>query len=102
MGVPLLEVTVFHPHDVPGAQEGGADRLYLRGSATPEAVSPEPVLVSSVARETDLPVFVLLRLNDTWTSTGGASGCPASGPIVDTRRPRAASRGVDNASRSPF
>lgn len=71
MGVPLLEVTVFHPHDVPGAQEGGADRLYLRGSATPDAVSPEPVLVSSVARETDLPVFVLLRLNDTWTTTGG-------------------------------
>jgi len=29
------------------------------------------VLVSGVCRETDLPVFVTLRLNDTWSTTGG-------------------------------
>ena len=71
MGEPLLEVSVLHPRDVPGAQEGGADRLYLRGEATSAASSPEPAVVSSVCRESDLPVFVLLRLNDSWTTTGG-------------------------------
>ena len=28
-------------------------------------------MVSAVARESDLPVFTLLRLNDSWTTTGG-------------------------------
>ncbi|MGZ4447087.1 MAG: copper homeostasis protein CutC [Nocardioides sp.] len=71
----LLEVTVLGPRDVPGAEEGGADRLHLvaRGdlSSRSGARSPEPAVVSSVCRETDLPVFVLLRLNDSWTTTGG-------------------------------
>ncbi|HYF74520.1 MAG TPA: copper homeostasis protein CutC [Nocardioides sp.] len=71
MSEPLLEVTVLDPRDVPGAAEGGADRLHLvsRGRAT--ATSPEPALVSAVVRESELPVFVLLRLNDSWTTTGG-------------------------------
>ena len=34
-------------------------------------LSPEPAVVSAVCRETDLPVFVTLRLNDSWTTTGG-------------------------------
>ncbi|GAA4709511.1 copper homeostasis protein CutC [Nocardioides conyzicola] len=68
MGQALLEVAVLDPRDVSGAEEGGADRLLL---STPEGMSPEPVLVSSVCRETDLPVHVVLRLNDTWTTTGG-------------------------------
>ena len=77
MGEPLLEVTVLHARDVPGAQEGGADRLHLVGDGWPDADpldpggSPEPALVSQVCRESDLPVFVLLRLNDSWTTTGG-------------------------------
>jgi copper homeostasis protein len=68
MGDALLEVTVLGPRDVPGAEEGGADRLHLVGE---HALSPEPALVSATCRETDLPVFVLLRLNDSWTTTGG-------------------------------
>jgi copper homeostasis protein len=68
MGPALLEVAVLDPRDVPGAEEGGADRLHL---STPEGMSPEPGLVSGVCRETDLPVFVVLRLNDTWSTTGG-------------------------------
>ena len=64
----LLEVTVLGPRDVPGADEGGADRLHL---VTDSGLSPEPALVSSVCRETGLPVFVTLRLNDSWTTTGG-------------------------------
>ena len=68
MGKALLEVLVRHPGDVPGADEGGADRLYLVGEGE---LSPEPALVSAVCRETELPVFVQLRLTDSWTTTGG-------------------------------
>lgn len=64
----LLEVSVLDPRDVPGAAEGGADRLRL---STVEGMSPEPALVSAVCRESDLPVEVVLRLNDTWSTTGG-------------------------------
>jgi copper homeostasis protein len=64
----LLEVAVLDPRDVPGAEEGGADRLHL---STPEGMAPEPALVSAVCRDTELPVFVVLRLNDTWSTTGG-------------------------------
>jgi len=75
-GTALLEVTVTGPRDVGGADEGGADRLHLvapDGSGEPGAgaISPEPGTVSAVCRETDVPVFVLLRLNDSWTTTGG-------------------------------
>lgn len=68
MATALLEVAVLDPRDVPGAEEGGADRLLLE---TAEGFSPEPALVSGVCRETELPVFVRLRLNDTWSTTGG-------------------------------
>jgi copper homeostasis protein len=74
MGPALLEVAVLDPRDVPGAEEGGADRLLLAAPGPgPEEHdrSPEPALVSSVCRETELPVHVVLRLNDTWTTSGG-------------------------------
>ncbi len=90
MSQALLEVTVLDPRDVPGAAEGGADRLHMVSRGTAVATSPEPALVSAVCRETDLPVFVLLRLNESWTTTGGELtrlvglaedylGCGASG-----------------------
>lgn len=68
MGVALLEVAVCDPRDVAGAQEGGADRVHLTTAA---GLSPEPALVSAVCREADVPVHVVLRLNDTWSTTGG-------------------------------
>jgi copper homeostasis protein len=71
MSAPLLEVAVLHPRDVPGADEGGADRLFCLDRRTPEGTSPEPGLVSSICKETELPVRVLLRLNDSRTTTGG-------------------------------
>src|SRR6478752_4020336 len=71
MGDGLLEVTVLGPRDVAGAEEGGADRLYLVATGAHVALSPEPAVVTTVCRETSLPVFVLLRLNDSWTTTGG-------------------------------
>ena len=70
MGV-LLEVAVAHERDVPGAVEGGADRLHVVGGRDGSSLSPEITTVSAVCRDTDVPVFVLLRLNDSWTTTGG-------------------------------
>jgi copper homeostasis protein len=74
-GAPLLEVVVAHPRDVPGAAEGGADRLHVvapgEAGDQPVDLSPEPSVVSSMSRESDLPLYVLLRLNDSWTTTGG-------------------------------
>jgi copper homeostasis protein len=64
----LLELAVAHERDVPGALEGGADRLHVLGQA---GLSPEITTVSAVCRDADVPVFVLLRLNDSWTTTGG-------------------------------
>jgi copper homeostasis protein len=64
----LLEVRVLHERDVPGAVEGGADRLLL---ATAEGLSPDLAVASAVLRESPVPVRVLLRLNDGPTTTGG-------------------------------
>lgn len=68
---PLLEVLVLHPRDVPGAHEGGADRIFVVDDLEAGGRSPEPGLVSAVCKQTDLPVRVMLRLNDTYTTTGG-------------------------------
>ena len=67
----VLEVAVSDPRDVPGAAVGGADRLHALVPGATCGLSPEPALVSAICRESDLPVFVLLRLNDTWSTTGG-------------------------------
>ena len=68
---PLLEVVCLHPADVGSAQEGGADRLYLADSIDAGGLSPEPGLVSTICRDTDLAVRVILRLNDSYSTTGG-------------------------------
>src|ERR1044072_5890873 len=67
----VLEVAVGDPRDVPGAADGGADRLHVEVPGPACALSPEPALVSAICRESDLPVFVMLRLNDSWSTTGG-------------------------------
>lgn len=67
----VLEVAVSDPRDVPGAAEGGADRLHVVVPGPTCGLSPEPALVSAIGRESELPLFVLLRLNDTWSTTGG-------------------------------
>jgi copper homeostasis protein len=54
----LLEVSVRHSQDADGAQTGGADRLYIP-------------TVSAVVRGANVPVRVCLRLNDSFTTTGG-------------------------------
>jgi copper homeostasis protein len=67
----VLEIAVGDPRDVPGAAAGGADRLHAVVRGPTCGLSPEPALVSAICRESDLPVFVLLRLNDSWSTTGG-------------------------------
>ncbi len=62
---------MVHPRDVPEADEGGADRLFLLAEPGRGGLSPEPGLVSAVCRDTDLPVRVMLRLSDSFTTTGG-------------------------------
>jgi copper homeostasis protein len=66
----LLEVIALHPSDVGPAQEGGADRLYIADSIESGGLSPEPGLVSTMCRESDVPVRVMLRLTDSYTTTG--------------------------------
>lgn len=56
-----LTVVVTRTRDVAPAQAGGADRVLLTAGPEDEHASPEPALVSAVARETDLPVLVVLR-----------------------------------------
>ena len=69
----LLEVAVTSDRDVAGAVEGGADRLFLSvpQPGEPVGTSPDLAAASPVLRESPVPVRVLLRLGDTYTTTGG-------------------------------
>lgn len=67
----LLEVVVLHPRDVPGAQEGGADRLLLLTDPDLGGLTPVRSEVAAVVAESDLPVRVVLRLRDEPSTTGG-------------------------------
>lgn len=68
---PLLEVVVLHPRDVPGADEGGADQLFVCAEPETGGRCPEPAVVSSVCKETELPVRAVLGLSDGFGTTGG-------------------------------
>lgn len=61
---PLLEVVALHPRDAEAATRGEADRLLVLAQPEEGGRSPEPAVVSAVLRETDLPVRVLLRLDE--------------------------------------
>lgn len=67
----LLEVVVLHARDVAGADEGGADRLFVVADLEAGGLSPEPAVVSAICKESEIPVRVMLRLNDGLTTTGG-------------------------------
>lgn len=56
-----LDVVVLHARDAETAAAGGADRLLLSTGAQDGHHSPEPALVSAVVKETDVPVWVVLR-----------------------------------------
>ena len=62
---------MLHPRDVEGAHDGGADRLLVLDDVESGGLSVEPAVLSAVCKETDLPVRAMLRLNDSYTTTGG-------------------------------
>jgi copper homeostasis protein len=59
-----LDVVVLHARDAEAATAGGADRLLLGADPGQGYYSPEPATVSAVVRDTDLPVYVVLRTPD--------------------------------------
>ncbi len=59
-----LDVVVLHARDAGAAAAGGADRLLLGVEPEEGYYSPEPATVSAVVRESDLPVFVVLRTRE--------------------------------------
>lgn len=66
---PLLEVAVHRVDDVAGAVEGGADRLMLDvDGRSPEV--PTAAAVLRAATTAGIDTRVLLRLDDTFTTTG--------------------------------
>ncbi|HET9421041.1 MAG TPA: copper homeostasis protein CutC [Nocardioides sp.] len=71
MAEALLEVAVHHARDVPGCTDGGADRLALQVADDTVGRSPDLAAAAAVIRSTELPVRVLLRLNDSFTTSGG-------------------------------
>jgi copper homeostasis protein len=56
-----LDVVVLHARDAEAAATGGADRLVLSADPEDGHWSPEPALVSAVVKESDVPVWVVLR-----------------------------------------
>lgn len=71
MGRGLLEVAVLHARDIAGCEQGGADRLSLAVEGDGDGRSPDLAAAAQVIRGTELPVRVMLRLNDSLTTTGG-------------------------------
>jgi len=67
----LLEVIALHPADAEAAEAGGADRLELVGTMDHGGLSCVTSTVSAVTRATSLPVRVMLRLREDFTTTGG-------------------------------
>ena len=59
-----LDVVVLHQRDAQAASAGGADRLLLSADPEDGHYSPVPSVVSAVVRESDVPVWVVLRTRD--------------------------------------
>ncbi len=66
----LLEIIALHPADAEAAQEGGADRLELCASMEADGLCPSVSTVSAIRRVTDLPLRVMLRLENSFTANG--------------------------------
>lgn len=66
----LLEVIALHAADAERAQQGGADRLEVVGTMDSDGLSPEPALVGQISRATDLPLRVMVRLREGFSTDG--------------------------------
>lgn len=67
----LLEVIALHAADAERAEAGGADRLEVVASLDAGGLSPEPALVGRIRRATSLPIRVMVRLRDGYSTDGG-------------------------------
>lgn len=67
---PLLEVIATGPGDASGAVEGGADRLEVVANTDDVGLTPSLETVQDLTRECDLPLRVILRVNDGFSTSG--------------------------------
>lgn len=65
----LLEIIALGPPDATAAQSGGADRLEVVASMDADGLSPEPRVIAAIRRETDLPLRVMLRTSEGFTTS---------------------------------
>ncbi len=66
---PILEVIALGPADAAAAEAGGADRIEVVAEMDADGLSPEPELVASIRRRTSIPMRVMLRAEDGFTTT---------------------------------
>jgi copper homeostasis protein len=66
---PQLEVIALGVADAVAAEAGGADRIELVAAMEADGLSPEPALVETIRRRTSIPMRVMLRANDGFTTT---------------------------------
>ena len=67
---PLLEVIALGAGDVAGAHEGGADRLEVVADMASDGLTPAVTTLREIRAETSLPLRVMLRANDTFSTSG--------------------------------
>ncbi|TDE10380.1 copper homeostasis protein CutC [Jiangella asiatica] len=67
---PLLEIIALGPGDASGAVEGGADRLEVVADMDSDGLTPSLETVRDLKRACDLPLRVMLRANDGFSTSG--------------------------------
>lgn len=67
---PILEVIAVGPGDATGAVDGGADRLEVVADMDADGLTPALDTVRDLNRECDLPMRVMLRANDGFSTSG--------------------------------
>jgi copper homeostasis protein len=67
---PILEVIALGPGDVAGAEDGGADRLEIVADMESDGLTPSVNTFREIRVETSLPIRVMLRANDTFSTSG--------------------------------
>jgi copper homeostasis protein len=67
---PLLEVIALGAGDVAGAEAGGADRVEIVADIASDGLTPSVDTLREIRRETNLPLRVMLRANDTFSTSG--------------------------------
>lgn len=65
-----LEVIALTVKDAVAAQKGGATRLEIVGDMTYDGFSPTPAQVAAIRANTSLPIRVMLRLRDGFSTDG--------------------------------